>query len=253
MHIRFVACTPKLPISFGINIILFAPDIFLCTSDDEGSTWTAPRRVNDDTSTAQQFFPWLSVDPTTGYLYVVFYDRRAASEEATDVYAAVSTNGGETFTNFPVSDTSFISWEDVFFGDYIGIDAYGGTAFAIWMRMDDGDLSVRGVRLDSPSSVGDEYRPSVRTVEMAQTPPNPVSRQTRIAFTIYDEAAVQLDVYDLRGRLVRNLWTGSRSPGSYTEAWDGTDRAGSPVPSGVYLCRLQAGPDVVTRKVSIIR
>ena len=86
-----------------------------------------------------------------------------------------------------------------------------------------------------------------------QGPANPVGRDTRIRFTLYQSAPVRLDVYDLRGRRVRSLVSESRLEGSYSELWDGTDRTGSPVPTGVYLCRLQAGQDVVTRKVSLIR
>ena len=184
---------------------------------------------------------------------MVFYDRRNTGDAATEVFVAVSSNGGASFTNFKVSDTPFTPWNSVFFGDYIGIDAWDGTAYAIWMRMDEGDLSVRAARLDSPSAVGDDFRPTVRTVQLMQAPANPVASQTRIRFTMYHDAQVQLAIYDLRGRLVRELVAGSRSEGSYSELWDGTNRFGSPVPSGVYLCRLQAGRDVVTRKVSMVR
>jgi FlgD Ig-like domain len=228
-------------------------DVFLCTSDDEGLNWSLPSRVNDDVGTSQQFFPWMSVDPSTGYIYVVFYDRRNTGDAATEVYVAVSVNGGASFTNSKVSDSPFTPWNLIFFGDYIGIDAWGGVAYALWMRMDEGTLSVRGARLDSPSAVGDEFRPGVRTVQLIQAPANPVASQTRIRFTMYRDAPVQLAIYDLRGRLVRELVAGSRSEGSYSEAWDGTNRFGNPVPSGVYLCRLQAGRDVVTRKVSMVR
>ncbi len=228
-------------------------DVFLCYSDDEGLNWSLPSRVNDDVGTNHQFFPWLSVDPSTGYLYVVFYDRRNTGDVATEVYVAVSSNGGASFTNIKVSDSPFTPWDSVFFGDYIGIDAWNGTAYAVWMRMDEGDLSVRAARLDSPASVGDDFRPTVRTVQLMQMPANPVTSQTRIRFTMYNDAPVQLAIYDLRGRLVRELVAEFRSEGSYSELWDGTNRFGSPVPSGVYLCRLQAGRDVVTRKVSMVR
>ncbi|MDZ7847454.1 MAG: sialidase family protein [Owenweeksia sp.] len=49
-------------------------DVWLSKSEDEGETWSEPLRVNDDETERDQFFTWLTCDPTTGYLYAVFYD-----------------------------------------------------------------------------------------------------------------------------------------------------------------------------------
>jgi hypothetical protein len=57
-------------------------------------------------------------------LYFVFYDRRNTANNFTDVYVARSTDGGETFTNFKVSQSSFNPTSGVFFGDYTNIAAY---------------------------------------------------------------------------------------------------------------------------------
>lgn len=228
-------------------------DVFLCHSDDQGRNWSLPRRVNDDVGTAHQFFPWMTVDPATGRVTIVFYDRRGLDGVETDVWVARSDDGGATFENFRVSETPFVPYEGIFFGDYIGIDSWNGSAYAVWMRMDVRDLAVIGARLDpEPSGVADGAA-GVQVARLFEAPANPVSRQTRIRFTLFDAAPVRLDVYDVRGRLVRSLVAGTRAAGTYTEAWDGADRGGAPVPSGMYLCRLQVGPDVVTRKVSIVR
>jgi hypothetical protein len=69
-------------------------DVFLIKSTDGGETWASEKRVNDDESKRHQFFPWITVDPITGVVWVVFYDRRETSGEATDVYCARSTDGG---------------------------------------------------------------------------------------------------------------------------------------------------------------
>jgi hypothetical protein len=51
-------------------------DVFLIKSTDGGATWGGMVRVNDDVGAAHQFFPWMAVDPQSGNIYVVFYDRR---------------------------------------------------------------------------------------------------------------------------------------------------------------------------------
>src|SRR5260370_13594170 len=51
-------------------------DIFVRHSDDDGQTWSAGVRVNDDNTKNSQFLPKISLDPTTGNIAVVWYDGR---------------------------------------------------------------------------------------------------------------------------------------------------------------------------------
>lgn len=117
-------------------------DVFLIRSTDGGQTWGPTRRVNNDLTTRDQFFNWMTIDQTTGYLYVVFYDRRNTLGNNTDVYVARSTDGGETFSNFTVSQSSFNPTSNIFFGDYTNIAALNGKVYPIWMRLDGSNLSV---------------------------------------------------------------------------------------------------------------
>jgi Secretion system C-terminal sorting domain len=117
-------------------------DVFIVKSTDGGNTWSQPLKVNDDQTTRQQFFTWMTVDPATGHIWAVFYDRRNTTGDATDVFVAKSTDGGETFENFKVSESSFTPSQFVFFGDYISIAAWQGKIYPLWMRADNQALSV---------------------------------------------------------------------------------------------------------------
>jgi hypothetical protein len=117
-------------------------DVFLSKSTDGGNTWSAVKKVNDDNTTRHQFFTWMTIDQTTGVLYFVFYDRRNTSNNFTDVYVARSTDGGETFTNFKVSESSFNPSSSVFFGDYTNIAAMNKMVYPMWMRLDTNTLTV---------------------------------------------------------------------------------------------------------------
>ncbi|NWF89700.1 MAG: exo-alpha-sialidase [Ignavibacteriaceae bacterium] len=129
-------------------------DIFISKSIDGGQTWSQPLMVNNDNTTRHQFFPWLAIDQTTGHLFVVFYDRRNTTGVATDVYIAKSIDGGETFENFRISESSFTPSNKVFFGDYSNIAAFNRKVYPIWMRMDGSALSVwNAVIVDSSSIV----------------------------------------------------------------------------------------------------
>ena len=110
-------------------------DIFMARSTNGGNTWTSPIKVNNDNTTRHQFFVWSTIDPSTGHLWFVFYDRRNTTGAATDVFVAKSTDGGTTFDNFKISESSFTPTSGVFFGDYTNIAALDGKIYPIWMRL----------------------------------------------------------------------------------------------------------------------
>ncbi|MCU0413640.1 MAG: T9SS type A sorting domain-containing protein [Ignavibacteriaceae bacterium] len=122
-------------------------DIFMAKSTNGGNSWSAPIKVNDDNTTRHQFFVWSTIDLSTGHLWFVFYDRRNTTGAATDVYVAKSTDGGTTFENFKVSESSFTPTSGTFFGDYTNIAAWNGKIYPIWMRLQSGQLSVWIVKI----------------------------------------------------------------------------------------------------------
>ncbi|MDD1463672.1 glycoside hydrolase, partial [Dolichospermum sp. ST_sed2] len=61
-------------------------DIWITKSTNGGTTWSAPIRVNNDVPGKQQFMSAMTIDQITGYVYILFYDRRNyASGNNTDV------------------------------------------------------------------------------------------------------------------------------------------------------------------------
>lgn len=117
-------------------------DIWFIRSYNFGDNWTQPMRINNDEPGKHQFSPWMSVDPETGYIYIVYYDRSAYDDEQTDVYLAWSTDNGSTFKNSKISNEPFKPQPDVFFGDYLNVSAYAGRIAVVWTRMDEGKTSI---------------------------------------------------------------------------------------------------------------
>jgi hypothetical protein len=85
-------------------------DILLTRSTDGGATWSGPVSLNDDSGSADQFHPTLSVEPNGAggdKVTVTFYDRRDDPNNClAEVYATQSTNnGGSWSSNTPVVTT----------------------------------------------------------------------------------------------------------------------------------------------------
>ena len=88
---------------------------------------------------------------------------------------------------------------------------------------------------------------------LAQNYPNPFNPETTVEFGLRDAQRVSLAVYDITGRQVATLVDGRREAGRYAVRWTGRDDAGRQVASGVYLYRLTAGEQTVTRKMILLR
>jgi len=117
-------------------------DVWLISSDDGGSTWTNPLRVNNDLDSADQFFTWLTVDQSNGNLYAVFYDRRGLEGFETDVYLASSSDGGQSWQNEKINEETFKTNPVVFFGDYNHISAHDGMVRPIWTALYGTEMGV---------------------------------------------------------------------------------------------------------------
>lgn len=118
-------------------------DVFISKSTDNGTTWSNPLKVNSDKTNTHQFLTWMSVDPTTGYIYVIYYDRSATKNSETAVTLAVSYDGGESFVSKNISEKPFSKVpEGVFFGDYNNINAFKGIIRPVWTHYENGKLSI---------------------------------------------------------------------------------------------------------------
>jgi hypothetical protein len=83
--------------------------------------------------------------------------------------------------------------------------------------------------------------------------PNPFSPEALVSFDLAQEGEVRLEVFDLRGGVVRDLANGRWPPGRHEVRWDGRDGHGRPVAAGVYLLRFAAGGTEASRKVIKLR
>ncbi len=83
--------------------------------------------------------------------------------------------------------------------------------------------------------------------------PNPFNPRTTITYSIPQEGAVLLEIYDLAGRHVNTLVSEHIDAGEHHIQWNGKDDAGNQVASGVYLYQLRAGDFVDTKRMVLLK
>ena len=226
-------------------------DIFFIKSTDGGSTWSTPLRVNDDGPGNQQFFTWMTIDQANGDIYIVFYDRREHTDNYTDVYMAVSHDGGETFENMRINTNSFLPDSKNFFGDYTNITAFNGRVRPIWLNMDSltGGQYLYTAIIDSAYTAIDPGLKEPAGISMDQNFPNPASKITTFSYKIRVPAAVTLRVYDISGKVVATPVDGRfHQPGKYMERFD--VRAAGLAP-GFYYFSLVSADQTLKRKMIV--
>jgi hypothetical protein len=183
-------------------------DIWMIKSNDEGNTWSKPIRINNDTGVSQQFMSWLTVDQKTGYLYCLYYDRRNHHGDTTDVYLAVSKDGGNSFTNFRINDHSFKPDKIDFFGDYICVRSMGDIVRPLWMQLSKHKLSIWTALLNNSDLDWATYKRSSGAPIISCTHPS-VSENSSLWFNynLSMSDTVNLSIVDAWGKKVYGLYT----------------------------------------------
>lgn len=86
-----------------------------------------------------------------------------------------------------------------------------------------------------------------------QNYPNPFNMQTEIAYDLPGAAFVSLEIFNLLGQKVRTLVNEYQNPGHKKVNWDGRDRNGFGVASGIFFYRLKSGEFAQTRKMLLLK
>jgi hypothetical protein len=80
-------------------------DVFMVYSDDKGDTWTDPVIITYRPNHKAQFQPMMTVDSTSGYLYLMYYDQQNfLKDDFTDLYLSIGKEGGLKFEHYRLNE-----------------------------------------------------------------------------------------------------------------------------------------------------
>jgi hypothetical protein len=174
--------------------------------------------------------------------------------------------GAEVFDCFQVFGDSLDEGDNsIGDGSAYGLLAYGEPILAImnwWGTDDSGEIKDKVTEivsyepfLTSPlnykRNLHKDELPS--SFELSQIYPNPFNLQAKIDYAIPAATYVSLKIYNILGQEINELINQEIQPGYYSIIWNGTDRFGSPVSSGVYLYSLKTPDKVITKKMVMLK
>ncbi|MFH1278627.1 MAG: C25 family cysteine peptidase [Candidatus Eisenbacteria bacterium] len=143
--------------------------------------------------------------------------------------------------------------------DFIGDPCDGSWTLFVSdnASIDVGVLNAWCVRLTHnivvSTDVADAESGAPKVLALKGNVPNPFNPTTTIHFDLPVRTDVRLSVYEISGRRVTTLASGSMDAGSHQVVWMGRDDEGRPVSSGVYFYRLEAGEKTLTKKMVLLK
>ena len=172
--------------------------------------------------------------------------------------------GGKDMDSIPdviLTESAIPGYQDYWGNDVSGIGDVNGDGiddFAFSAIMID-TVCCRGVVYiysgwQDPVDVEYEYQPIIpENFQLHQNYPNPFNQSTVIEFEIPTRQIISLGIYDILGRQIHSLISGSMTAGRYSLIWDGCDKTGSPVSSGIYIYRLKTESAELSKKMILLK
>ncbi|MBC8384060.1 MAG: T9SS type A sorting domain-containing protein [Candidatus Cloacimonetes bacterium] len=83
--------------------------------------------------------------------------------------------------------------------------------------------------------------------------PNPFNPTVNISFNLPESGHLTLEIFNIKGQLIKTLFNGSQSSGDNTITWNGLDESSNPVASGIYFSHMETNGQFINRKMLLMR
>ena len=88
---------------------------------------------------------------------------------------------------------------------------------------------------------------------ITQNYPNPFNPTTRLEYSLPLTRHLEINIYNVQGQLIKKVFSGEKSAGSYTVDWNGENENGIKVGSGIYFCSFRADNYIKTIKMTLLK
>jgi len=200
------------------------PEIYISVSPNNGDWWSEPIVINNVETTEFAGIKPMWVYPADKVIYV------------------------DTVDNHKIGKIGLMYYDDFTWGSF-SIDPPAHPANT------GGNVSFMELQITFPIPPDSNEDNVVVTAPklLNQNFPNPFNPETTISFDMPKAGNARLDIYNVKGQLVKNLFNGNAPYGKTNLVWNGTDNSGRNVPSGIYFYRLNTNGRSETRKMMLMK
>jgi len=216
---------------------------------------------------------YVAIQCVTADAFIFFVDDFHIGAPADVVYAQIPTqngNAGRQISDYipvKISSTSTSSRELESYNVYLDEVLAGNTTDLMWefTGLENGDEYSAGVEAVYDEGVSDLVEIAffyegthaenviVAATQLNNNYPNPFNPVTKIAYSVKETGNVSLEIYNLKGQLVKTLVNNVQEAGVHTEIWNGTDDSGKSVASGVYFYKMKTQNYNSTKKMILMK
>ncbi|NQV17225.1 MAG: C10 family peptidase [Armatimonadetes bacterium] len=117
----------------------------------------------------------------------------------------------------------------------------------------DYNFCIKAIAISQNSSGSNEIEVPTFVTSLGNNYPNPFNPQTTISFSLYENNFIKLEIFNIRGQLVKTLISDNYDAGVHSAIWNGMDNRNNPVGSGIYLYKLETENYSSTKKMILLK
>ena len=112
---------------------------------------------------------------------------------------------------------------------------------------------IQGMRLVNSTSIENTDINVIEKFSLEQNYPNPFNPTTQISYSIPKQDIVEINIYDIKGNIIRTLVNSTKTSGKYSVTWDAKSDFGKLVPAGLYFYQLKSSDNIQTKKMLLVK
>lgn len=199
---------------------------------------------------------WLISPPVPGGANLSFWAKSLTNLYGLERFnVAVSTRSIDPDDFTIISGSTYIEAPAIWTPYEYSLTAYAGQEIRIGFQCVSHDafmFEIDDLEIMGAVDVADPSAPALAT-KLNANYPNPFNPETTISYSVKNAGPVSIEIYNVKGQVVKTLVSESKASGNYSVVWNGHDNNNQAVSSGVYFYKMNAGQYSSSKKMILMK